>query len=238
MILKVNFFIFKKMLYDFLFANQELLKVCYALLISFICAMIVLKTDRLFKISDYHGLRYIRDSFFFYGLAFIVRFILGEVNVTFPLIYGNITLFLFDFFILTGSFFLLYSLVWKKIGKEKNHNSLFNRNVNVIYFLSFLVAIFGILLNTRYLLFIAQIVLFSVMFLFSAKNLSKEGKKYTFLKVYSIAIILSIFVWILNILVLLFNLNAYFQVLFYFLEFIFFLIFVVGIKKFMGNKNG
>ncbi|MFH1521631.1 MAG: hypothetical protein ABIF18_01605, partial [archaeon] len=65
------------MLYEWILTNKEFLKVAYALIICFICAIIVLKTDRMFKLSDYQGLRYFRNAFFFYGLAFVVRFILG-----------------------------------------------------------------------------------------------------------------------------------------------------------------
>jgi hypothetical protein len=67
------------MLIEWILVNKEFLKIVYALIILFICAIIVLKTDRLFKLSDYQGLRYFRNSFFFYSLAFFFRFILGVI---------------------------------------------------------------------------------------------------------------------------------------------------------------
>jgi len=68
------------LLYDLIIENKELLKILYALIITVICLFIVIKTNKLFKISSHQGIRYLRNAFFFYGIAFITRYFLGAVS--------------------------------------------------------------------------------------------------------------------------------------------------------------
>ena len=91
---------------------KELFKIFYAIAIGLICAFIVLKTHRLFRLSHHQGIRYFRNAFLFYGAAFIIRFFVGS-----PFIYDLMTRevfslinFVFEFFLIMAGFFLLYNL--------------------------------------------------------------------------------------------------------------------------------
>ena len=144
------------MIYDWILTNKEMLKLIYALIICIICAIIVLKTDRLFKLSNHQGIRYLRNAFFFYGSAFFVRFILGTTNIV-----GNYSQFysvsikiLFEFSIVMAGFFLFYSLIWKRIEKRTQYNSLINfRRVVFPEPLSPMKAIFSDLFMSNEMLF-------------------------------------------------------------------------------------
>ena len=62
-------------IYGFIIQNKELFKIIYALVIVLICILIVIKTNKLFRLSFHTGIRYFRNTFFFYGIAFAIRYL-------------------------------------------------------------------------------------------------------------------------------------------------------------------
>tara|TARA_Y100000310_G_C20671621_1_gene810613 strand:+ start:1872 stop:2555 length:684 start_codon:yes stop_codon:yes gene_type:complete len=223
------------MIYDWLLSNKELLKIIYALIICFICGVIVLKTDRLFKLSDYQGLRYFRNAFFFYGLAFFVKFILGGISNPLPnydRLYFEIVNILFEFLIIVAGFFLFYSLIWKKVEKEKSYHSLFNLRTSVFYVVSFTITYFDFVININLFMYLSQIILFSLMGRISFKNYLSYGKKYKFLKYYLFIIILGLITWILNLgLDYFLGGNGIIKIYVYIINMVFFLLFLYGAMK-------
>jgi hypothetical protein len=222
-----------KMGIDLILQNTELMTILYAFFIAFICAILVLKIDRMFKISDYQGLRYIRNAFFFYSLSFIILFVLGRGEVNASLIYTKVIWFLFKFLITTAVLFLLYSLIWKKVEKNKSHNSLFNLKSATIYLIALVLSITG-----THIFYPSQIILNIAILSFSLKNLINEKNKYPFLKYYSIAICASLLHWTTSYLIELGLLNAHTAILSIFGNLAFFLIFLGGILNITRNKNG
>jgi hypothetical protein len=220
------------MVFEWIIENKEFLKIVYALSISFICAVIVLKADRLFKISDYQGIRYFRNAFFFFGVAVIIRFVLGIVPVGNEEIYSKIIFFLFCFFTIIASLFLLYSLIWKKIESEKKYHSLFNTNTLFFYSLALVVSIINLLFNTLVIMFIFQIVLFFILMVISFNNYLSYGKNSSFLKYYFLTMVVGLVGWILNLSLYYFlDWNKTFQIILYGLNIIFFLIILYGTLK-------
>ena len=67
-------------LYNFVAQNKDLFRLFYSALIVVICFVIVVKTDKLFRISLYQGIRYFRNAFLFYGIAFTLRYFLYQFN--------------------------------------------------------------------------------------------------------------------------------------------------------------
>ena len=131
------------LLYELIIGNKELLKILYTLIIAIICVFIVIKTNKLFRISLHQGIRYLRNAFFFYGIAFIVRYFLGTISFQGDLnnIYNSLIKISFEFFIIIAGFFLLYSLLWRRIkSSEKNFSSLFNKGVAIFYFMAFIIS--------------------------------------------------------------------------------------------------
>lgn len=184
------------MVYDWILANKELLKIVYALVICFVCAVIVLRTDRLFKISDYQGLRYLRNTFVFYFLAFLLRFIFIKIENPIPS-YGQLYFqsvnFLFEFFIIMAGFFLFYSLIWKYVEKEKNYHSLFNVRIGILFAVALIFSVLDFLNSSYLLMYVSQIILFSVMGIISFRNYVTNGNKY-----YFFMIMMGLASWLLN----------------------------------------
>ena len=182
--------------------NKELLKIFYALVVGLICAVIVLKTHRLFRLSHHQGIRYFRNAFLFYGIAFIVRYFLGA-----PFLYNSMSgdifsliNFIFEYFLIMAGFFLLYSLLWKKIeGTKRNYSSsLFNLRILPFYVMAGIIVILDLLWNTREFMFFSQIILFAFAVIISYINYKKKGEKHRFLRFYVVAMILSFLAWISN----------------------------------------
>lgn len=218
---------------ELIFQNLELISLLYAFSIIFICAFLVLKIDRAFKLSDYQGLRYLRNAFFFYGLAFIFNFIFGRVAVSFQKIYSFSIGILFSFSMMCATLFLFYSLVWKNLETEKSYNSFLNYRSVVIYVIALVVALLNI-----HVLFLFQVVLYVGIFLLTLKNLISSKSKYSFLRYYPLAILGALISWVLLYLYQVWQLGGFLVLISIIANLAFFLIFLVGIIKVTQNKNG
>lgn len=190
-------------LYDFVWMNKEIFKLVYTLIIGLICFLIVLRTHRLFKLSAHQGIRYFRNAFFFYGLAFIMRYVLGLFYfLEEPYwLYSFLIRGVFEFFLIMGGFSLLYSLVWKKFEPEEGtHSSLFNLRFTILYLLALIVVVLDYLWETYLFMFVLQIILFFSASIISYSNY-RRSKERGFLRLYLIVIILNLIAWLANFVV-------------------------------------
>ena len=213
---------------EWIIENKELLKFFYTFVIAAICAIIVMKTDRLFNLSLHQGIRYLRNAFFFYGIGFIIRSLLEIQSL--PYRFLNI---LFEFFLVMAGFFLLYSLLWKRFEANKKYpSSLFNPWIVLFYSLALVIALIDNLWGMYYFMFFSQILLFTFASVISFRNYKNDGRKHKFLKFYFMAMLLSLLAWILNALAALYlNWNQGLVMNIYALNIIFFLLFLYGIVK-------
>jgi len=221
-------------LYSLIIENRELIKFFYGLIIVLICSVIVLRTDRLYRISLHSGIRYFRNAFFFYGIGFFTRYIFGSAY--FAKYFGiNISSvnFLFEYFLIMGGFFLIYSLSWKKFDplEKDSLSSLFNKKAIVFYLMTFVIVFLDYLWKTYTFMFLSQVILFAFASIISYKNYRKNKTK-KFPKFYFIAMVLSLSAWILNAIAgLLLNWHYGILINIYLLNMIVFLLFLYGIVK-------
>jgi len=227
---------------DLIIQNRELIKLIYGLIVVLICVIIVFKTDKLFRISSYQGIRYFRNAFFFYGIAFAVRYFIGSrffyetVGIGYPIVKSLFIKSIFEYFIIVAGFFLFYSLIWKKIEttKQPPGSSLFNKNLIIFYLMALIIVILDYTWNTYFLMFLSQIVLFSLASTISYVNYKEKGIQHKFLKFYFIAMLLTLTAWVLNAIL---SLEANIGVLIgiYIINFIIFLLFLFGVMKVTGR---
>ncbi|MBT96688.1 hypothetical protein CMI49_01150 [Candidatus Pacearchaeota archaeon] len=225
-------------MYSWIIENKELLKIFYGLIIALICFVIVLKTNKLFRLSLHKGIRYFRNAFFFYGIAFIIRYLFGAFFLDNPNYYFVINI-LFEYFLVMGGFFLLYSLLWKRFESSKtNYNSsLFNTKIFLFYFMSFIIVFLDYIWQTYYFMFSSQIIIFVLASVISYINYKKNGRQHKFLKLYFIAMILSLITWVLNFLVASFlDWNKGVLTNVYLINIVIFLLFLYGVIKVTGGK--
>ena len=229
-------------IYSFAIQNKEFLKIIYGLIIWLICVIIVFKTDKLFEISLHQGIKYLRNAFFFYGFAFFLRYIVGSYYFvdSIPGIYYSLINIIFAFFLAMAGFFLVYSLIWKKIEPydDRALSSFLNARIMIFYFLSLIIAIMDYLWKAHNFLFISQIVIFFIATIISFSNFSHKARKQKFPKFYFIAMLVSLVIWIVNALAsIYFNWDPGFVMNVYFLNVIVFLIFLYGVKSVTKKLN-
>jgi hypothetical protein len=209
-----------------LFQNKDTIKILYGLIVLFICIFIVLKSDRLSILSAHQGIRTFRNAFFFYGLAFATRYLVGGFFNPF-----NVSILFFEFFLIVGGFFLLHSLVWKKFYSidRKYFSSLFTPITLLFYAMAVLIVLLDFFWKFYLFLFISQIIIFSVASALSAVNYLNRPKK-LFPKFYFLAMFFSLIAWVLNALAAsMLNWNKGVLSGVYLLNVIVFLLFLMGI---------
>jgi len=225
-------------LYSIIIENKALLEALYTLAISLICAVIVIKTDKFFRLSLHQGIRYFRNAFFFYGVAFIARYVFGLLSdLHFEPVY--IAQMIFEYFIVMAGFFLFYSLIWKKFESPKDmpFSSLLNLRILIFHVMAILIAILDYLWGSYDFMFFSQMIIFFSASIIAAVNLRKDEKKHKFLKFYFVAMLLSLGAWILNFLAeaffewdlaILINISA--------INILFFLLFLYGVIRITKTK--
>jgi len=227
--------------YTLLLQNKELFKIVYALIILFICAVIVFKTDKLFRLSFHKGIQYFRNAFFFFGTGFFLRYVFGS-----PFFYGTFfsTYYyligsVFKYFLLMGGFFLLYSLLWKKIESSETHyrSSILNAKILIFHIMAIVIVVLDYIWQTHSFMFFSQILTFAFASIISYSNLRKKSHKHKFPKFYFIAMLLGFFAWVLNAVAeLYFNWSQGVLINVYILNLIFFLLFLYGVFR-ATNSN-
>ena len=189
-------------MYSWIIENKEFFRFIYTIIIGLICFTIVIKTDKLFRLSLHQGIRYFRNAFFFYGFAFIMRYLLGTVyfftNRT--AVHSIIMQIVFEFFLIMAGFSLLYSLLWKRFEIKKSASSLFNVRFAIFYSIALVIVFLDVLWATYYFMFLLQIILFSSASMISYVNYKKSERE-NFLKLYFIVMLLNLVAWIANFVV-------------------------------------
>jgi len=224
------------MVYEWLATNKEILKIFFGLTIGIICTAIVLRTHRLFKLSFHQGIRYFRNAFLFYGVGFLVRYILGAflffnlINQSYrPIITG-----VFEYFLIMAGFFLLYSLLWKQIEGDnpKYASSLINPKISLFYLMALILVVLDFVWGGLNFMFLSQVVLFAFASIISYINYSEGKRQYKFRKFYFIAMLLNFIAWLSNTLVVFFfNYNQKMIINIYFLNLVVFVLFLYGVIK-------
>jgi hypothetical protein len=218
--------------YQFIAQNKSIFRVLYSVIIAFICLIIVLKTDKLFRISSHQGIRYFRNAFFFYGIAFLLRALLISP------IYSSLTKMAFEFFMIMAGFFLFYSLLWKRLETKKDTSSLLNPKIIMLYALTLILIVLDYLWGGYNFMFISQIILFLLASVISYNNYQTKGKEHKFLKLYFGVMVLNFVAWLANFIFANF-LGGRLRWLanIYILNVIIFLIFLYGVNKFTKKKK-
>jgi len=221
---------------SFIIQNKEVFKLVYAFIVILACFLIVLKTHKLFRISLHRGIRYFRNAFFFYGIAFAIRYFLSfflSFDKAF-IEYGFLINLLFEYFLIMAGFVLLYSLLWRKIDfpRKKEVSSLFNARMFIFYLLALIIVILDYLWGGYYFMFFSQILVFISATIISYSNYRKNKGKVYFPQFYLIAMILSLVAWGLNALAgLYFHWHQGIMINIYLFNIVFFLIFLYGVVK-------
>ena len=172
----------------------------YSFVIVVCSLMVYYATKEMYELSSYKGIKYFRQAFLFFAIAYFFRYFiqfflfflnLRDILEFSPIYIGWFSLFIFLFSSSMAVFYLLYSVMWKKWNHSRSRIILFN-------LLAIIIAIIGatfremevsLMLNFILLIFVSFI-------LFIAHKDSKNKQKGKNL----LAIYLLLFVfWVLNV---------------------------------------
>ncbi len=187
-----------------LFPNTFGMELTYSFVIIFCSLMIYFSTKKMYDISKHTGIKYFRDSFLFFAIAYFFKsfidfllLLLGlhEVLEFDSFSIGILTLFIFMYASTMAIFYLFYSVMWKNF-KEKNFV------VPIVHI--FVLIISAVLIETRYVAFllILQIMIFGFITLYNYIVLRKSKNKKKVGPLYAVYLFLFAF-WILNLIDLL-----------------------------------
>lgn len=212
------------------------IEVLYSFVIIVCALLIYFGTKELYKLTSYQGIKYFRLAFLFFSISYIFRSLIKLVMLVFvpkqimhfsPMFLGPISLFLFMYFSSMAVFYLLYSVLWKKLEEKKG-------KIFVFHVLAIVIAIISLLFNDflSYLILNLFLLIFvAVIFIISSK--SRKPKKKS--GMHFIYFLLFIF-WILNILdILVPNIFSIFQLVIYLASISIFLTILYKVLKKVGN---
>ena len=175
-------------------------EILYSFVIIVCSLMIYFGTKELYDLSSYKGIKYFRQTFLFFAVAYFFRsfikfillyFNIREIGEFSPMLFGNLTLFIFMYFSSLAIFYLLYSVMWKKWNGNSNKIYIFHGLALVISLISIYFKSSLIYLGLNIFLFC-----FVVFIVYTAYRNSKTKLKEH--NLYAIYLLLLVF-WILNV---------------------------------------
>lgn len=143
------------------------LEIFYSFIIIACSLMIYFGTKKIYELTGHKGIKYFRLSFLFFAIAYFFRSFIKFIVIYFsserileipPQIFGEITLMLFIYFSSMAVFYLLYSVIYKKIKMKKAYLHL----VAIIFAIVVIVTInpFVYLIINLILLFILSLTVY------------------------------------------------------------------------------
>lgn len=187
-----------------LFPNTFGMELIYSFIIIFCSLIIYFSTKGLYKISKYPGIKYFRESFLFFAIAYFFKsfisflFFIFEVKglIEFSSIFlGVLTLFFFMYASTMAIFYLLYSIIWKNM-KEKWKESFWT--IPIIHVFVLVISALSIIVREAGVLILLQVFVFILIAILNYSSYRKLGKKNRSGSIYMIYLFLFVF-WMLNL---------------------------------------
>ena len=149
----------------------------YTSIILILCFLIFFKTRDLYNLTRHKGIGYFRSAFLFFAIAYLIRFLMHifmfwtmSLGLFVPhWIVQPILLVFTGYFSTMAIFYLIYSILWRKIATS--HFLIFSNSVAVLLSLT------AFLTHSRELLVLLQVVLLigAVMLSFMKKDVKKKS---------------------------------------------------------------
>ncbi|MCR4327071.1 MAG: hypothetical protein NUV46_00640 [Nanoarchaeota archaeon] len=187
-----------------LFPNTFGMELIYSFVIIFCSLLIYFSTKSIYKISKYPGIKYFREAFLFFAIAYFFKsfisflFFIFEVRglTEFSSIFiGVLSLFFFMYASTMAIFYLLYSVVWKNL-KEKFKESKWT--VPFIHIFVLIISAVSIVVREAGVLILLQVFVFIFIAVNNYSSYKKLKTKSKSGSIYLIYLFLFVF-WMLNL---------------------------------------
>ena len=185
---------------EILFPNTFGMELIYSFVIIFCSLIIYFSTKEMYKISKYPGIKYFREAFLFFAIAYFFKsfisflFLILDVHeiIEFSsILFGMLTLFFFLYASTMAIFYLLYSVMWKKLKKS-------GYIIPLMHILVLFISGASILIGQAGILIVLQVLVFSFVAIQNFSSYRKLAVQKRKSSIYTIYLFLFIF-WILNL---------------------------------------
>ena len=176
------------------------IELIYSIVVIASSLIIYFSTREIYNLTSHKGIKYFRTAFLFFALSFFFRFIIKLVIVAFnlprilnihPFFFDVGILFLFMYASTMAMFYLLYSVMWKKL--ENNYGGIY-----ILHLLALIIAFISISTPDAILLLTIEAIVLLLISIESYMSYRKSAKKKSHSKLYTIYLLLFVF-WVLNI---------------------------------------
>ena len=102
-------------------------ELAYTLIVLFLCFLIYFKTKEIYDLTKHKGIAYFRNTFLFFGMAYVFRFVFSLIRMTdrwIDIIYIPRHVMMPLMILFTGYFstmailYLIYSTIWKRFSSR------------------------------------------------------------------------------------------------------------------------
>jgi len=179
-----------------MFVNPQIftIEAVFVVIAIFFCWFIYFKTKEIFDLTKHKGINHFRNTFLFFGLAYVFRFLLIFMHLSNTAIGMHVSRkFIMPFFLVITGYLstmaiisLFLSISWKRVAK------IFSNNV---HFIALAISVLAFLSKYPFILIAAQAVLLVIAGIISFQSHEKTKK---FSKLFAIYILLFLF-WIINL---------------------------------------
>jgi len=221
---------------EFLFPPEIGLELLYSFVIVICSLMVYTATKEMYELSSYKGIKYFRQAFLFFAIAYFLRYFVqfclllfgpGEFFDVSPRLFGSISTFLFLYFSSMAILYLMYSVIWKK----SNHSRV---KIYFFHFISLIISLTGLFFGGKEVFFILNLILLIVV-LFSLFVAYKDSKNKKGKSLYVIYLLLSIF-WSLNIIdILIPRFSQVYKLIIYLVSILLFMIILYKVLRKTGD---
>ncbi len=216
-----------------------LIKLVYAVVVTFSCFLVYLKTKELYELTAHKGIKYFRNTFLFFGIAYLIRiFLYSIISISSTLMLSrffmhlmtNLSFFVMIYASSMAFIYLLLSVFWKKIDKK-----LFN-NPYLLNLIALIIAIASLDEHHPLIFLVLQTILLMLLIVLGYYN-NKSSKKEPMSKLYKIYLMIFILWLVSNLLEFVMHLSYIIGWVIYLLSITLFLIILLRVsKKLEKNK--
>jgi hypothetical protein len=206
----------------------------YLAIIVFLCLLVYFKTKEIYDLTSHKGIRYFRNAFLLFGIAYLFRFI-GVLFHIYSFSFGlsRETNFILGFVVSAYAssiaiLYLVHSVMWKRIKLSKFNDKYLH------HFIALGILIVSIIANSLLVILATQVLLFIFILVMGLINYKKNKKKHT-LNLYVIYFALFLF-WILNFFTSAFRFFFRIELFLYVVSIVLFILIAKKVIKIINHK--
>ncbi len=165
------------------------------------CSLIYFKTKDIYDLTKYQGIRYFRGAFLFFGISYVISFILGllffssaTLDYHIPREFIAPFLVVISYISTMAILYLIFSSIWKRFN---------NKHMLILgHVVAISLAVIAFITRSHIIIFVVQLLLLIVAVLLILFSNKKNDTKHKSLSQMKLLYLLVAVLWILNLFIL------------------------------------